>query len=426
MPVFEYRAKHSSGKKTSGTVVAETPRQARDQLRKNGFAIEVLRAVSISDNAIVPNSTSSPRNSLHNPLLRVVSQWLAHHNGRRLSKKVSWFTREMATLLRVGTPMVDALKLSIDQAKGTFRNYLLDIRGHIVSGNSLGSALRRHPNVFDSVLCEMITVGEQSGALQSVLLQAAEYREQKDKLKDRVLSALLYPALVFVLSIFVTVFLMTVVVPTLISSLVEMQRELPWPTRVLKFASDTLLQYGTILLAGGSIAIICFAVMARRELGRKAIDRMLLRMPLVGNLIVKQDSARLCMVTATLVKSGVELVRALEISQRAVRNSVIARVISDARDKVASGSELGTALSSGAVLPPALVQVFSLGQNTGQLEELLFQLANDYNHQVNTLADRLTTIMEPVLIVGLSIIVGFILMATLLPILETGNALTEI
>jgi type II secretory pathway component PulF len=132
------------------------------------------------------------------------------------------------------------------------------------------------------------------------------------------------------------------------------------------------------------------------------------------------------MVTATLVKSGVELVRALEISQRAVRNSVIARVISDARDKVASGSELGTALSSGAVLPPALVQVFSLGQNTGQLEELLFQLANDYNHQVNTLADRLTTIMEPVLIVGLSIIVGFILMATLLPILETGNALTEI
>lgn len=424
MPVFEYRAKHSSGKKASGTVVAETPRQARNQLRNSGFIIEALRAISISDNT--PTATpSSDRKNLRNPL-QVISQWLAHQNGRRLSKKVSWFTREMATLLRVGTPMVDAIQLSIDQAKGSFRNYLLDIRGHIVSGNSLGFALRRHPNVFDSVLCEMITVGEQSGALQSVLLQAAEYREQKDKLKDRVLSALLYPALVFVLSVFVTVFLMTVVVPTLISSLVEMQRELPWPTRVLKFASDTLLQYGTILLAGGSIAIICFAVMARRELGRKAIDRMLLRMPLVGNLIVKQDSARLCMVTATLVKSGVELVRALEISQRAVRNSVIARVISDARDKVASGSELGTALSTGAVLPPALVQVFSLGQNTGQLEELLFQLANDYNHQVNTLADRLTTIMEPVLIVGLSIIVGFILMATLLPILETGNALTEI
>jgi type II secretory pathway component PulF len=131
------------------------------------------------------------------------------------------------------------------------------------------------------------------------------------------------------------------------------------------------------------------------------------------------------MVTATLLRSGVELVRALEIGKGAVTNSAIANAIETARQRVSSGTELGAALSSHAVIPPTLIQVFALGQQTGQLEELLFQIAEDYNHQVNTLAERLTSIMEPVLIVALSIIVGFILMATLLPILEAGNVISE-
>ena len=321
--------------------------------------------------------------------------------------------------------MVEALKLSIDQSRGRFRYILLDLREQITSGGSFGFAIRRHPHVFDPVFCEMVTVGEQSGALQSVLLQAAEYREQRDKLKDRVFSAMLYPAMVFVLSIFVTIFLMTVVAPTLIGSLEEMQRELPWPTRVLKFLSDLLLQYGIYLLLAGSFFAIAGIVLIRSHQGRRTWDRTLLKMPILGTLIIKQDCSRLCMVTATLVKSGVELVRALEISQRAVRNTIIAEVVGEARKRVAAGVELGAALGGRNILPPALIQVFSLGQHTGQLEELLFQIAADYNHQVNTLAERLTTIMEPVLIIGLSIIVGFILMATLLPILETGNALSE-
>jgi type II secretory pathway component PulF len=271
----------------------------------------------------------------------------------------------------------------------------------------------------------MVTVGEQSGALQSVLLQAAEYREQRDKLKDRVFSAMLYPAMVFVLSVFVTIFLMTVVAPTLIGSLEEMQRELPWPTRVLKFLSDLLLQYGIFLLTAVSVFAIAGIAFVRSQSGRKVWDRTLLKVPILRALIVKQDCSRLCMVTATLVKSGVDLVRALEIAQRAVKNTIIAEIVGEARKRIAAGVELGSALGGGGILPPALIQVFSLGQHTGQLEELLFQIAADYNHHVNTLAERLTTIMEPVLIIGLSIIVGFILMATLLPILETGNALSE-
>lgn len=426
MPVFEYRAKLSSGKKTTGTVVADSPRQARDQLRGNGFQIESIRPVTVRISEI--EGIQSPSNASRSWSRSVVDGFSVYFRtlqGQRLGKQVSWFTREMATLLRVGTPMVDALKLSIDQSRGKFRYILLDLREQITGGGSFGSAIRRHSHVFDPVFCEMVTVGEQSGALQSVLLQAAEYREQRDKLKDRVFSAMLYPAMVFVLSIFVTIFLMTVVAPTLIGSLEEMQRQLPWPTRVLKFLSDLLLLYGLYILAAISAFAISGIAFVRSQRGRKIWDQALLKVPILGTLIIKQDCSRLCMVTATLVKSGVELVRALEISQRAVRNTVISDVVGEARKRVAAGVELGSALGGGGVLPPALIQVFSLGQHTGQLEELLFQIAADYNHQVNTLAERLTTVMEPILIIGLSIIVGFILMATLLPILETGNALSE-
>ena len=426
MPVFEYRAKLASGKKTNGTVVADTPRLARDQLRSNGFQIESIRPISVRISEVDSNlNSSASKKSLIARIGTSCSSYLQSLQGQRLGKQVSWFTREMATLLRVGTPMVEALKLSIDQSRGKFRYILLDLREQITGGGSFGSAIRRHSQVFDPVFCEMVTVGEQSGALQSVLLQAAEYREQRDKLKDRVFSAMLYPAMVFVLSIFVTVFLMTVVAPTLIGSLEEMQRQLPWPTRVLKFLSDLLLLYGLYILAAISVVAVSGIAFVRSQRGRKIWDRALLKVPILGTLIIKQDCSRLCMVTATLVKSGVELVRALEISQRAVRNTVISDVVGEARKQVAAGVELGSALGGGGVLPPALIQVFSLGQHTGQLEELLFQIAADYNHQVNTLAERLTTIMEPVLIIGLSIIVGFILMATLLPILETGNALSE-
>ena len=426
MPVFEYRAKLASGKKTIGTVVADSPRLARDQLRSNGFQIESIRPISVRISEVDSNlNSSASKKSLIARIGTSCSSYLQSLQGQRLGKQVSWFTREMATLLRVGTPMVEALKLSIDQSRGKFRYILLDLREQITGGGSFGSAIRRHSQVFDPVFCEMVTVGEQSGALQSVLLQAAEYREQREKLKDRVFSAMLYPAMVFVLSIFVTVFLMTVVAPTLIGSLEEMQRQLPWPTRVLKFLSDLLLLYGLYILAAISVVAVSGIAFVRSQRGRKIWDRALLKVPILGTLIIKQDCSRLCMVTATLVKSGVELVRALEISQRAVRNTVISDVVGEARKHVAAGVELGSALGGGGVLPPALIQVFSLGQHTGQLEELLFQIAADYNHQVNTLAERLTTIMEPVLIIGLSIIVGFILMATLLPILETGNALSE-
>ncbi len=321
--------------------------------------------------------------------------------------------------------MVEAIQLSIDQSRGHFRFVLQDIREQITTGSSLGQAVKRHPAEFDLILRELIAVGEQAGALQSVLQQAAEFRERRDKLKDRVLSAMLYPTLVLCLSIGVSIFLMTVVTPTLLASLEELHHELPWQTQVLKACSDFLLAWG--IYAGALLIVLFFGTMSALRIPsiNRIYSRWLLRLPLIGTLILKQDCSRLCMVTATLLRSGVELVRALEIAQESVSNSTIRDVVIDAKKQIASGTDFAQALQSKKVIPPAMIQIFSLGQNTGELDQLLFQIAQDYDHQVGTLADRLTTVLEPLLIIGLSVIVGFILLATLLPILETGNALSN-
>jgi len=416
MPIYEYQTVGSNGRKATSTIVADSPREARNQLRARGVSVE---SIAPATNTVV---TIQPSSQLPG---RALQSLFAIIPRRSYSSQVSWFTREMATLLRVGTPMVDTVDLAIQQSRGRFRQVLQSIREHITSGHSLGDAIGLHPRVFDQVLCEMVVVGEQSGALQSVLKQGAEFRERRDRLKDRVISAMLYPSLVLMLSIVVTVFLMTVVTPTLISSLEEMQKELPLPTLILKSVSDFLLQWGVAIALIALVALSIVVVAQQRSSVRRWRDRMLLKVPVLKTLIVKQNCARLCMVTGTLLRSGVELVRALEIAERAVQNTAMAEVVEETRKKLTSGAELGSAIASRGVFPVALVQVFTLGQNTGELENLLFQLAEDYDHQVGMLADRLTTIMEPVLIVGLSIVVGFILLATLLPILETGNVLSE-
>ena len=417
MPVYKYQVRDAKDRSSSGTVAADSPRLAREQLRRQGLFVSQLEPISRdkTQGNVAFDSKSKP-NAFRLPF---------SFAQRRLSTHVSWFTRELSTLLSVGTPMVDAIQIAIDQSRGAFRSLLLSVHEQINRGDSLGNALRSHQAVFGNILCEMVVVGEQSGSLQNVLLQAADFRDRGDRLKNRVLSAMLYPCLVLTVSTAVTVFLMTVVVPTLINSLNELGKELPLPTRILKTVSDLLLRHGVLIGGIALIVFVAFTSFVRSPAGRVKWDMLLLKIPVLGTLIVKQNCSRLCLVTGTLLRSGVEVVRALEIAEGAIANTAIRSGVAQARIKVSAGTELGSALQATNVLPPALVQVFALGQHTGQLEELLFRIAEVYDQQVNTLADRLTTIMEPLLIVALSVIVGFIMLATLLPILESGNVLSD-
>jgi len=233
----------------------------------------------------------------------------------------------------------------------------------------------------------------------------------------------LYPTVVLLVSIGVTVFLMTVVVPMLLNSLLEAGRTLPWPTRVLKATSDMLTDYGWWLMLGSVAFAAAAAWGLRTTAGRRLWCRFFLRIPLLGTMARKQELARASLVMATLLKSGIVFLRAMEIAARSTRNLLLREAMTQVGEAVAAGREIGPALERTEVFPPLVVQIFSVGQETGQLEEMLERLAKDYDRQVSILASRLASALEPVLIVLLAVIVGFILFATVLPILEAGNVL---
>jgi type II secretory pathway component PulF len=297
------------------------------------------------------------------------------------------------------------------------------LRERVAAGSTLADGMREQPEVFDTLTVHMVEVGENSGTLDVVLDQLANFSERYLQLKDRVTNALFYPVVVFVLSMGVGMFLMTVVVPMLLDNLLEAGKEIPWPTRVLKAVSDTIRTHGFTLFGTAVLTVVAIIVLLRSTWGRRLWHRTILKLPLLGSMARKQEIARTALIVSTLLKSGIVLVSALEIAGRAAKNAVIRDALETSRESIQTGREIGEALESTGEFPPTVVQIFSVGQQSGKLEEMLQRLADNYDRQVTTLSMRLATLLEPVLIVGLAVFVGFILFATILPILEAGNVL---
>jgi type II secretory pathway component PulF len=228
---------------------------------------------------------------------------------------------------------------------------------------------------------------------------------------------------VFAASVGVTIFLMTVVVPMLLDNLVEAGRRLPWPTRVLKGLSDLLLHYGGWLAVAAALGLLAVGSAANTEAGRLLWHRLVLRVPIIGVMVQKQTLSRMAMVVSTLTRSGIVLLRAMEIAARSCGNLVIRSALEQSRQEVQAGREIGHALERTGAFPPLVIQVFAVGQQTGHLDEMLERLAADYDRQVAVSSTRLASALEPILILVLAVLVGFIMFATVLPILEAGNVL---
>lgn len=401
MAVFSYRALDKHAAALEGTVSADSARAARDILRSRGLIVETVTAQNES---------------------RSFSGWPFRRRSRFAAKRVEAI-RELSTLLASGIPLLEALDSLVAQHQRGFKDSLLQLRERVASGSSLAEAMQEQPHVYDELCLHMVEVGENSGTLDTVLDQLANFSERYLQLKDRVTSALFYPVVVFLLSMGVGVFLMTVVVPMLLDNLLEAGKKIPWPTRVLKVMSDTVTGYGLVILALTAFSILAFITILQTKRGREVWHRFILKIPVVGNMAVKQEISRMSLIVSTLLRSGIVLVNALEIAGRAAKNTVIKKALETGREAIQRGQDIGEALETVGVFPPTVVQIFSVGQQTGKLEDMLQRLADNYDRQVTTLSLRLATLLEPVLIVGLATFVGFILFATVLPILEAGNVL---
>ncbi|MFC1759508.1 type II secretion system F family protein [Planctomycetota bacterium] len=400
MAVFAYSAFDKRRRVIDGTIIADSPRQARSSLRERGLAVRQI-------------DEHKPKSNQLN--------WLFAKRG--YSSHVTNTVRELATLLSVGVPVVESIEIIANQHKGHFRTALFHLKDQIAGGESLADAMAAQPNIFDDLTVRMVEVGENAGNLEIVLEQVAEFKERSLQLKDKVTNALLYPMVVMFVSLAVCLFLMTVVVPMLLQNLLDAGRELPWPTRVLQTSSDLLLSHGLTLGAVFGVALVAVLAALRTKRGQRNWHSLLLRVPLIGTMIKRQTISRLAMVVSTLLRSGIVYLNAVEIGAKCCKNVVFRQAVLDSSEEVRAGREIGPALENTGLFPAMVVQIFTIGQESGQLEEMLDRLAENYDRQVATLSTRFASILEPCLILILAVFVGFILFATILPILEAGNVL---
>jgi general secretion pathway protein F len=353
MPVFAYEAVDSSARDFSGTIAADSPREARDRLRARGYRVETIFEKQ--------SKVSGSRRFLERP-------------GRHAAQLTA-VIRDLATLLGTGIDLAEALDTLSAQHKGRVQTSLLALRERVTGGVSLSEAMRSEPAIYDELTLQMVSVGENSGTLDQVLDRLADFRERSLMFKDRVTTALIYPAIVVSLAIAVSIFLMTVVLPMLLENLIESGHPLPWPTRVLKEMSDLLTADGLWLLLIAVSGVVGVVSVARTTWGRRAWHKVLFRLPLLGPLVKKQEISRAAIVISTLMKNGIVFVEAARIAAGTSKNVLLKEALDEIRVRVQAGRDIGEALAKTGVFPPLVVLIFNVGQETGKLEEMLDRLA---------------------------------------------------
>ncbi|HEX4796577.1 MAG TPA: type II secretion system F family protein, partial [Humisphaera sp.] len=395
MAVFTYKAMEQGAGDITGTIAADTPRQARQLLRQRGLVVRDIAdaGTSRSWRTIFRFDRTSRRSAI------------GHRIARRQSTEL---LRELSTLLAVGMPLTEALETCGAQHRGRFHASILLLRDQVASGASLAGAMQKQPRVFDELCINIAEVGEDAGTLDTSLERLADFRERSEQLRGRVATALIYPAIVTTTAVLCSIFLMTFVVPRILEPLIEQGLPLPFPTRVVKGISDFLVAWWWLILsiAAGAVAAVT-ALMRSLEM-RRRWHGLLLRLPLLGDLIRKQATVHIAIVMATLLRSGIVLVRALQIAQRTTSNLVLREALHRCEATVAAGGDIAEAMRKTDAFGPLVVQVFALGAQSGRLEDMLDRLAESYERQVSTAAARLAAILEPCLIIALALIVLFI------------------
>ena len=334
------------------------------------------------------------------------------------------FTRQFATMIDAGLPLVQCLDiLSTQSDNKRFGKVLSDVKTHVESGATFSEALRRHPKVFDELYVNLVAAGEVGGILDTILNRLGSYIEKSQKLKRQVRGAMVYPSAILGVAIIVVTVLLTKVIPIFQNMFKEMKAgSLPAPTQVVITISEGFIKYW-YLFAGGLAAIITTLVLTyRNEKGRYAFDTALLKIPLLGSVLRKVVVARFTRTMGTLLASGVPILDALEIVAKTAGNRVVERGIMFARQKISEGKDLASPLAETGVFPPMVVQMIGVGEQTGAMDAMLQKIADFYEEEVDVAVASLTSLLEPIMMVFLGVVIGGLIIAMYLPIFElAGN-----
>jgi general secretion pathway protein F len=403
MPVFTYKALKDDGAPETGVVDADSPKEAR--LKLKGRRLHVTDLVATERGGAVAKGG-------RRPLFQ-----------RRRPEQVALVMRQMGTLLGSGVPMVGSLSALIDQVEHRdLKAALMDVREKVSQGGALSDALAGHRVHFPDLAVNMVRAGEAGGNLDRVLVKVADYLHSQNRTRAKVTAALTYPAIMLVVGTGVVAVLLTYVVPKILEVIQKQgNAALPLPTEILLLVSGFMGAYWWLILAGIVALGIAYGQARKTKGGRLWIDTQKLRIPVVGSLLRKAAVSRFAITFATLLESGLPVLEAMGVVRRVVDNELMADTLDKIRTKIAEGADIATPLKQSKVFPPVVGYMIGVGEESGRLEELLKKTAQAYDEEVEVAAQKLTSMLEPLMIVIMAFMVGFIVLSILLPILQLSN-----
>ncbi len=405
MPVYEYTALDAGGKKTRGIIDADSLAAARNKIRQGGgYPVEINETEPVSRKKGAPGSFPG----------------LSFQRIRRQEIHVA--TRQLATMLGAGIPLVPALNGLIEQTTNpALTRIIAQLKDAVNEGNSFTAALSEHPRLFSNIYINMVRAGEASGSLDVVLEQLAEFGENQQAMRTKISVALIYPVILSLVGIAILFLLLTIVVPNITKVFADSAQALPLPTIILINVSDFLARFWWLIILALAAVFLALRYAVSRPRGRRTWDRLKLTMPLFGDLNIKIASARLGSSLGSLLQSGVPLVTALRIVRNIFNNVLLSDVIDEATEELEKGGTLSGTLRRSRWFPPMIVQMIAVGEQSASLEKMLTRVAQNYEKEVEAKIKALTSLIEPFMILFMGVMMLFIVLSILLPIFEMNQ-----
>lgn len=402
MPVYNYKAINDKGESVKGVISAESVKTASDRLRKGGIYLSSIKETS-----------GSRRSSVSLPWSRVSISELAV------------MTRQFSTLISSGLPLETSLVALYEQTDDQkLKGILSQVRSRVSEGSSLHAALEEHESAFSDLYVSMVRAGEASGTLDVVLDRLADFLEKQLELTSKIRGAMIYPAIMFVVGLGVLVFMMTFVIPKVADIFESSNKALPFITVVLIGASDFLRENFVFLLVFLAVLFFFAQRYVKTPSGKKVYDRFSLRIPVLGKMSSKVMISRFTRTLSTLLSSGIPLLESIRVSESVMGNSLYVDNIRDVRVRVAEGAAFGGCLGQTGIFPPLMVRMVSVGEEAGKMEVMLSKVADMYDTEVDGMLATLTSLLEPVMILIMGVVMGFIVFAILLPVLNLTSVIS--
>ncbi len=402
MPIFMYEAKDANGNLKRDRIEAPNIKTATQKLQENRYSV-----INIREKADAGSQGG-------------VSGMIARFK-KVDEQALTVFSRQFATMINAGLAMVRCLDILAEQTEDKkLQQTLAQIRKDVEGGSTLSNSLAKHPDVFNSLYISMVKAGEMGGVLDEVLDRLAGFMEKDYNLKKKVKAALTYPMVILVLAIGIVIFLVTYILPTFVSLFEGMSLSLPLPTKILMSITKAFQNVWAVIAIVGTIIVLAMVISryVKTAAGKKQYDLLKLNVPVFGLLNKKVAISRFCRTLGTLLSSGVPIMQALEIVGKASGNEIIAQTVSKVRESIREGESIASPLGASGLFPPMVTQMVAVGEETGNLDAMLSKIADFYDTEVEYMLASLTSMLEPIMIVGMGGIVGFIVVSVFLPLYQ--------